>query len=188
MDYKDSLETQIREQYGKVVYTYACHWEEIGILSFVGKCIKNGEIALTAISTTGIVGYLITDFKIAIAVGAVFSALALALTLYARENNIDEKIVKHQKSADELWLVREHYLSLLTDFHEVENLEIKTQRDILTEQLSKIYSEALPTSRRAYKKAQKSIKEKEYQYFSKEELNNMLPEHLRKIDSTCGES
>ena len=180
MSYKDDLEKQIRDQYGKVVYSYACHWEEIGLLVSLKKLVKNGEIALTAITTTGIVGYLISESKVSVIISAIFSALALGLTLYARENNIEEKIVKHQKTADDLWIIREKYLSLLTDFSVLDETSVRGKRDVLSEQLSAIYKCALPTSKKAYEKAQKQIKENEYQFFSTEELKNIFPEHLRK--------
>lgn len=184
MSYKENLESQIREEYGKLVYSYACHWEEIGILSGTNSLLNNGEILLTAASTTGIVGLLITNIKIVGIIGAICSALALAITLYARDNNIERKISKHQETADELWLIREKYISLLTDISILDESEISSMRDELLERSAIIYKNALPTSQKSYSNAQMQLKEKGYQYFEQSELNKMLPEYLRKIEKT----
>lgn len=180
MEYKDKLEFQIREQYGKLVYSYTCHWEEITLLKKANNLIKWGEIILTAVCATGIVSYFIFDNKWLAAIGAVFSTLSLALTLLSKEYNIDEKIISHQKSADDLWLVREGYLSLLTDIDQISTEAICERRNALVEESSVIYKTALPTSTKAYARSQIKLKKEEYQFFSREELNKMLPKHLRK--------
>lgn len=180
MKHKECLESQIREQYGKMVYSYTCHWEEIGLLSKVNKRVKNGEIVLTAITATGTIGFLITNCNGAAIVGAIFSAMALALSLYSRENNLEAKIASHQKTADELWMIREQYISLLTDFCILNENTICEKRDILTDQLSEIYKNAIPTSKKAYENAQKALKENQYQLFSTEEINDMIHSSIQK--------
>ena len=182
MDYRQKLESQISEQFGKLVYSYTCHWEEISILKCYNNLIKWGEIILTAISATGMVSFLIFDEKWLAIIGAVFSTVSLALTLFSKEYNLEEKIVKHQNTADDLWLVREQYVSLLTDLEKISEEEICKRRDKLVADSSAIYKVALPTSDRSYKKAQKKLKKDEYQFFSQEELNKMMPSHLRKTE------
>lgn len=182
MDYKLKLESQISEQFGKLVYTYTCHWEEIGILKCCNNFIKWGEIVLTAISSTGIVSFLIFDEKWLALIGAVFSTLSLALTLFSKEYSLDEKIIKHQNTADDLWFIREQYISLLTDLEQISEEEICKRRDKLVIDSSAIYKAALPTSSRAYSKSQNQLKNKEYQFFTQEELNKMMPSHLRKTE------
>lgn len=180
MEYKEKLESQVKEQYGKLVYSYTCHWEEVSILRWRNNFLKWSEIILTAISATGIISFFIFDSKWLAAIGAVFSTLSLAITLFTKEYNVDEKIISHQKSADDLWLIREKYLSLLTDIGQISNGEICKRRDGLVEESSMIYKAALPTSAKAYVRAQNKIKNEEYQFFTDEELDKMLPNHLRK--------
>lgn len=180
MEYKEKLESQIKEQYGKLVYSYTCHWEEVAILKWRNNFLKWGEIILTAASATGIVSFFIFDSKWLAAIGAVFSTLSLAITLFTKEYNVDEKIISHQKSADDLWVIREKYLSLLTDIGQISADEVCKRRDGLVEESSMIYKAALPTSAKAYARAQNKIKNEEYQFFTDEELDEMLPNHLRK--------
>lgn len=180
MEYKEKLESQVKEQYGKLVYSYTCHWEEVAILRWRNNFLKWSEIILTAISATGIVSFLIFDARWLATIGAVFSAISLAITLVTKEYNVDGKIISHQKSADDLWVIREKYLSLLTDIGQISNDEICKRRDCLVEESFMIYKAALPTSAKAYARAQNKIKNEEYQFFTDEELDKMLPNHLRK--------
>lgn len=180
MEYKKKLESQIKEQYGKLVYSYTCHWEEVSILKNVSNKLKWGDIILTAASATGIVSFFIFDAKWLAAIGAVFSTLSLAITLSSKEYNVDEKIISHQKSADDLWVVREKYISLLTDIGQISTDEICKRRDELVEESAVIYKAALPTSAKAYERAQNKIKNEEYQFFTEDELDKMMPNHLRK--------
>lgn len=180
MNHKQKLDGQIREQFGKLVYSYTCHWEEIRILKCCNNWIKWGEIILTAISATGIISFLTLDKNYLAIIGAVCSAISLALTLFSKEANLEEKIIRHQYIADDLWLIRERYISLLTDLEQISEEEICKQRDKLVIDSAVIYKAALPTSSRAYAKAQEQLKNNEYQFFTKEELNKMMPNHLRK--------
>ena len=180
MDYKDSLKTQIRDAFGKVVYSYACHWEHINRLELKNSWLKNLEVVFTAITATGVISALVTSIRWLMIISAIFSAVSLAVTLVLKESNFEEQIIKHRKSADDLWLLREEYISLLTDFDQLGAEDIALKRDELTKRASEIYSLALPTNSSDYAKAQKKLKEEEYQYFSDEEIDKMLPEHLRK--------
>lgn len=187
IEYKEKLESQIKDQYGKLVYSYTCHWEEVAILKNISNKLKWGDIALTAISATGIVSFFIFDAKWLAAIGAVFSTLSLAITLFSKEYNVDEKIISHQKSADDLWVIREKYLSLLTDIGQISTDEICKRRDELVEESAAIYKAALPTSAKAYERAQNKIKNEEYQFFTEDELDKMMPNHLRKQEGDAHE-
>lgn len=180
LEYKEKLESQIKDQYGKLVYSYTCHWEEVSILKKTSAMVKWIDIILTAVSATGMVSFFIFDSKCLAAIGAVFSALSLAITLFSKEYNVDDKIISHQKSADDLWTVREKYISLLTDMGEIRIDEVRKRRDELMEESTVIYKTALPTSAKAYERAQNKIKNEEYQFFTEDELDKMMPNHLRK--------
>ena len=71
-------------------------------------------------------------------------------------------------------------MSLLTDFEQLNVETIAAERDELIKGLSAIYRSALPTNNDDYSKAQNKLKEEEYQHFSEEEIDKMLPPDLRK--------
>jgi hypothetical protein len=70
---------------------------------------------------------------------------------------------------------------LLTDLTtgKIDYLDAAKLRDSFQEQLSAIYQNAPRTLDEAYKIAQKSLKVDEEMTFSREEINNLLPEALR---------
>lgn len=179
MDYKSELHSQIKESYGKLLYTYTAHWKLSDRYIKIDNWIKILEIVLCAITTTGLFGYIISNSRWLVILGAVFSALSLAVTLLVKEMNLQEKSVKHKNTADELWILRESYVSLLTDFSALSEREIRERRDDLSEKVSDVYKKALPTNAWSYSESQKALKNNEEQFFTSEELDNLVPEHLR---------
>ena len=72
------------------------------------------------------------------------------------------------------------YLSLLTDFGELTDSEIAAKRDVLINRCAEIYAAMPATDSKSYSEAQQALKSNEEQFFTQEELNKMLPQHLRK--------
>ena len=64
LDYRKKLYSQIQEEYGKLVYTYTCHFKMADRLSKRNFWIKWGQIGLSAISTGGFLGVLISNKQI----------------------------------------------------------------------------------------------------------------------------
>ena len=179
--YRNDLLSQIKNAYGKVVYSYTTHWKQQNIYANHSKNIKIAEIALSSISTTGLISFLISDQWWLALTGTILSAIALALTLYTKDAKYEDLIASHRVSADNLWFLREKYISLMTDFEAIETSEIIKRRDELEKCSSRIYKVAMPTTPKAYAEAQKALKQEEEQFFSESELDLMLPPHLRKL-------
>ena len=177
--YRNDLLSQIKNAYGKVVYSYTTHWKQQNIYVNRSKKLKITEIVLSSISTTGLVSFLISNQWWIALIGTIFSAISLALTLYTKDERYEEAIASHRVSADDLWLLREKYISLMTDFESLEISEIVRKRDDFEKSLSKIYKAAMPTTPKAYAEAQKALKNEGEQFFSESELDLMLPPHLR---------
>ncbi len=177
--HKEALKTQIREAYGRVTYTYTTHLKMMNRLVNLNKTVKYIQIALSAIATGGFVGSLITDGLILTCVGGLFSTGLLALNLYFKDFNLFDEIKEHRTAADNLWLIREKYVSLLTDFSVLSEKEIVLQRDDLQERTYEIYKLSPKTDSKSYAAAQKALKFEEEQFFTADEIDRMLPSHLR---------
>ncbi len=177
--HRDGLLSQIKEAYGRVVYTYTAHWKMVDALVKKNKRIKYAQIALSAISTGGFIGSIITNEAILTCVGGVFSTVLLGINLYFKDFNLSNEIAQHSAAANALWLVRESYISLLTDFPNLSIEEICAKRDALQEQTAEIYKSAPKTDGKSYTAAQNALKNEDEQFFTVEELNHLLPEHLR---------
>ena len=111
---------------------------------------------------------------------AICAAFALMINLYQKEAKSSEKAVAHKSFAQKLWLLREKYISLLTDVPLLSDQEIQKARDDLLEAVDGIYQQEPATSNFAYKMAQKALRDEDEQFFSREELNRLLPSNLRR--------
>lgn len=178
-EYKDDLKTQIRESYGRIVYTYTTHLKMMNYLDTKNAVVKYIKIGLSALSSGNILAAIITSQVALTWVGGIFSAILLALNLFFKEFNLVEESHQHRSISDNLWLVREDYVSLLTDFSILSDGEIIKRRDDLQLRVFEIYKNGPKTNSRSYKKAQKALKKEEEQFFSPKEIDDMLPAHLR---------
>lgn len=178
------LEGQLREQYGRVVYSHKTHEKCADILLLRHDRIRLAQIVLSAVTTAGFVGAAMGTGPEAAIVGAVLSALLLVLNSYTKKYDLGELAQKHRQAGSDLWLVREHYLSLLVDVRMREKpIEaLQEQRDRLVQQLYEIYRGAPSTNYKAYKKAQEALQTLEDMTFSDAEIDKFLPKELRR----CG--
>ena len=178
--FEKAIYNQIEEAYAKVMYTYTTQIIHAGRLKKRSNVLKWILLILSALSTGGFIGTLVTDQTIMLWISGLCSTVILVLTSYFKDQDLFEKYTTHYTTANKLWLMRERYLSLLTDFSIMSHDEIIKQRDILIDETSKIYDEAPLTDEKSYKRAQKALKKDESQFFSRKEINLMLPEVLRK--------
>lgn len=177
--YKAKLLAQLREEYGKVTYTYTCFNKSIQILKNRDKIINIVQIILSALSTVGLVSLLNIDCFWVKFLSTLVSAILLAITLYTNRFRLSDDIRSYTQGSDELWKIRADYISLLTDIDQLCTDQIVKLRDELIERTDAAYRKYPKTSEKSYKKAQKALKSKEEQFFSDVELDIMLPKHLR---------
>jgi len=178
--YKENLYAQIEDAYGKVVYSYTTQIIHAGRLKKKSQAIKWGQIILSAISTGGFIGNLISNESVLIWVGGLCSTALLVLTSYLKDVDLVAALTKHLETSNQLWIIREEYISLLTDFSNMTVGNAASKRDELQKKAASVYSSAPITDDKSYAMAQKALKEKEAQFFTREELNKMLPISLRK--------
>lgn len=95
LDYRKKLYSQIQEEYGKLVYTYTCHFKMADRLSKRNFWIKWGQIGLSAISTGGFLGVLISNKQILLWAGGLCSTALLALTSYLKDKDISTEKTDH---------------------------------------------------------------------------------------------
>ncbi len=178
-----TLVAQLRENYGKIVYSHKTQEKCADILAAQNRLIKNLQIILSALITTGLLVRIFKGEDWALIVSTVLAALQFGFTTFLREFNLGETIQKHSTAALELFDIREKSLSLLTDLKA--NLltpeEIKGKRDELQEELSKTYKGSPRTFSKAYKEAQKALQINDELTFTDEEIDKFLPNALRKV-------
>lgn len=187
-DHINVLEGQLRECYGRVVYSHKTHEKCADILLERQGRIKFWQIVISAIVTGGIVSTFFDAGKVGAAISAVLSTGLLALNAYTKDYDLGEIAQKHRQAGAELWIVREKYLSLLTDIRtgDVSLESIRARRDALLDELHAVYVGAPSTNFKAYSRAQESLKKLEDMTFSDEEIDAFLPKELKRTSKGGG--
>ena len=178
--YEENLYAQIEDAYGKVMYSYTTQIIHAGRLKKKSQAIKWAQIILSAISTGGFVGNLISSESVLIWIGGLCATALLVLTSYLKDVDLVATLTKHFETSNQLWIIREEYISLLTDFTNLTVEVAASKRDELQKKSATVYASAPITDAKSYAMAQKALKDNEAQFFTREELNKMLPISLRK--------
>jgi hypothetical protein len=175
------LEGQLRECFGRVVYTHKTHEKCADILLTRLAKVKLWQIILSAITTAGFIGAVCGAGKTGALVGVLVSTTLLALNAYTKNYDLGELAQKHRQAGADLWIIREKYLSLITDLRMGEKpIEVlQRERDDLLKELHTVYSGAPSTTYPAYKKAQEALKQLEDMTFSDAEIDAFLPKALK---------
>lgn len=176
------LEAQIRECFGRVVYSHKTQEKCADIVLELHKKLKLGLIIISAIVTTSLLIKLFGDQEWALMLGVILSTILFGLNTYTKDYDLGEIAQKHTNAANELWDIRETYLSLLTDIraNQLSIKEIISVRDELQKRLHNIYTGSPRTNYKAYQAASKALKVNEELTFSDEEIDVFLPKELRK--------
>jgi hypothetical protein len=177
------LEGQLRECYGRVVYSHKTHEKCADILLERQGRIKFWQIVISAAVTGGIVSTFFGSKEVGAGISAVLSASLLALNAYTKNYDLGEIAQKHRQAGADLWIIREKYLSLLTDIRvgDVAIELIRSKRDTLLDELHAVYVGAPSTNFEAYSKAQDALKNLEDMTFSDQEIDAFLPKELKRI-------
>lgn len=175
------LEAQIRECFGRVVYSHKTHEKCADILLSRLSWLKHTQIVLSVLVSGSLLTTMFGDQPSKGIIPTVLSGILLFINLYFKNYNYGQMAQAHKESADRLWNARESYLCLLTDL----NCGILTmsqaadKRDKLQKEVATIHSNAPRTNSNAYAKAQDALKYREDMTFSVEEIDAFLPEALK---------
>ena len=175
------LEGQLRECYGRAVYSHKTHEKCADILLERLSRIKLWQIILSALTTGSFLATILRSSDAAALVGMIISTVLLVLNAYTKNYDLGELAQKHKQAANDIWLIREQYLSLLTDLRGGDMLSehLLLERDRLVVALHAVYAGSPSTNYAAYKKAQEGLKINEEMTFSDEEIDAFLPKKLR---------
>ena len=181
-DSLNSLQSQLRECFGRVAYSHKTHEKCADIYHGRMRSLKITQIVLSAVTTTGIFSAIIGESQLSAVLAAVASTLLLVLNTYTKEHDLGKLAQQHATSASDLWDVRESYLSLLTDINggDAGGNQLRQRRDELQKTLKGIYQAAPRTLPKTYRDAQNALQLNEELTFSDEELDMMLPDGLRR--------
>ena len=176
------LYSQLENEYGKIVYSYTTHLKELRSLNYKEAIIGNAVFFLSiAISAVAIILRILTEYQeILLWTNVFFSILVTGLATYLKIKNYGGKSLRHNDAQNELWKIRESYLSLLCEFELLSTDEITIRHKQLLIETNLVYKLSPQASFGSYNEARRSLRYDEEQYFTRNELNSILPEALRK--------
>jgi hypothetical protein len=180
-----ALESQVRESFGRVVYSHKTHEKQADICAAVLRRFKLAQIILAALTTSGTLAVLFTnDFGLKL-VTALVSLLTLFVSGYMKGFDPGATAQKHRDTAADLWAIRESYLSLLTDLSggAISDEVARSRRDDLQAALAAIYKSAPGTTPKAYGIAQKGLQQLEDYTFNPGEIDKFLPPALKRPEA-----
>jgi hypothetical protein len=177
----DKINLQIiREAFGRVVYSHKTYEKNSEIEETKATCIKWVNLILLALGSGGLFWNLVENQTCILWISSIITFLGLALAIFQMSFNPEEKAYKYKQTAHQLWQVREKYICLIADIMnaKIKESEIRTKRDQMICDLDLIYKNALPETKKAYKQAQRALKQEEEFTFSTDEINKFLPKDL----------
>lgn len=180
------LEAQLREAYGRLVYTHKTQEKCADIKLGDFNRMRWAQTILSALTSTGFFVIVFGDASKSHAtalLAGIASTLLVIANAYMQGTKAAEEAEKHRSTAGKLWPLREAYISLITDVRSksIALEDAKQKRDELEGKLAEIYGSAPSTSDRAYKAAQKALKFNEELTFTDAEIDLLLPTALRKL-------
>lgn len=183
-DHDPYLLAQVRESFGRVVYSHKTHEKQADICFAKHRWQQGALIVLTAISSGTFLATVVGLLGNAMLTGLVTSSIALLVTwvsLGAKTFKFEEEADAHRDAAARLWNIRESYISLIADLMsgEVSDADARARRDELQDAAHEVYSAAPRTSNRAFIRAQDGLKNNEEMTFTSREIDLFLPEALR---------
>jgi len=176
------LEGQLRESYARVVYSHKTHEKCADILLDRQSTIKLWQIILSALITGGFISTFLGSGNVGATIGVILSTALLILNAYTKNYDLGELAQKHKQAANDIWIIRERYLSLLTDLASGNKTidTLQEERDKLVTELHAVYTGSPSTNYKGYKKAQEALKKYEDMTFSIEEIDVFLPAELKR--------
>lgn len=178
------LESQIRECFGRTVYSHKTHEKCADIYLGRRALLTLIQIGLSSVTTAGLIAIMVNDELITKVFTTVFSTALVGINAYLKQYDLTDLVNKHANTASKLLDARETYLSLLTDLKSgaLSFEEACKQRDRLQKMTVTIHQSAPRTLPKAYKASQRALKQDEELTFSEAEIDVMLPKPLRRTE------
>lgn len=170
-----------RELYGRLVHTHLTHEKER--LIWTGNVCWMNRINIGLASATTFFAIISATLKPtwSILVTALFALLTVSFIMWQSNYYPATKEAQHRVAAKELLWLREQFLLLITDCHisTIPQRELEHRLHSLTRELTAVYKFAPNTSPEAYKQAKADL-DRGHFTFTDEEIDALLPQHLRK--------
>lgn len=180
------LEGLVRRSYVGVVWSHKIQEKQGDIYLFRLRLLRSLGIFASAFTSCGITKIALSGSGQVIfpVIVAIVSFVSLAVEACIKLFNYDTLSSTHKKTANELLVIRDKYLVLMTEIKlqsdSFDSLFVKYQS--LLNDLHSIYCDAPTTTPRAVRKADQALNVNLDNTFSDIEIDKFLPLELRKIN------
>lgn len=182
-----AFEDQIRECFGRVVYTHKTHEKMADRCAGNLRFFKWAQIVLSALTSGGAAAVFVKATGVIVKEGIIFEVATAALSFitllvasFLKNFDPGGTAQKHRDAAAQLWNIRECYQSLLTDLPRLTHDQAVERRQELQDMLAALYVKAPQTDGKAYEEAQDRLKNMEDMTFSDAEIDCFLPLSLKR--------
>jgi hypothetical protein len=178
---KQRLLSITRELYGRVAWSHKTHEKERELNTKKAKRDRWINVALIAITTTGVIASIPLGKPWITLVTALLAVVSTGFAIYQISFTPEIEAYQQRQAAKALWLERER-LVLLIERIMASNTsveQIRNELDMTVERLGQIYVASPDTSSKAFKEASQGLKVNEELTFSPEEIDSLLPDKLR---------
>lgn len=176
--HRERLRQLIQDRYNRMLCTYVGHNKAAARKRSRDGRLRWWQIALSGVTTCGVIHVLVTDDWCAKVFSAGCAAAAFILNAYLKEAKLKESALSHEQAANELHPLRERYLSLLADFDVLDEAQITSLRNQLALEVERVYAHAPKVEAGDYEAAVAAIQRGEESFPSLEELQKILPPEL----------
>ena len=177
----DPLHSQLRELYGRMVYTHKTQEKESDRASARLLYWQNAQLILSSMSATGVLATIWGDCVVIKIATAVISAILFGISAYLKNCDFGGRARCHAEAAAFLWDARERYLTMIVDLQsgKCDRSEICERRDELQTKLAAFFKSAPRTTAKSYQQASIALHKNDEFTFVDEEIDRFLPESLR---------
>ena len=183
MDERTRFEDVVRNSYMGVVWTHKIQEKQTDIFSSEAKTLEIIRLVSSSLTAAGVISLIFESNALWLKIAtAVVSFVTIFSEAYSKSLTTQTAIDSHRKTAAQLLELRDGYQYLLLQIKDEScSLDsIKADYEKLEKRKHTLYKEAPRTTDRAVKLAKKALNVNEDNSFSNAEIDNTLPETLRK--------
>jgi hypothetical protein len=185
----DAFMSEVRQTYGRVVYTHKTHEKEAERKITQSHWLTRTNLVVISVTLAATLAMPLLKNTWAqwIPVGSAVIAFGFAIAQLSFQ---PQREAAEQRNAAKSFLnLRDDFGRLIADAQGQVNIDpLRARYDVLTARLAELYAYAPQTSAAAYQKARQALTGDEEVIFTDDELNRMLPRELRRGGTNLGQN
>lgn len=179
---KDVTFEYLTKLYASTVWTHKIQEKESDRLRNIDIFLKSCSIVLLALSASGIFSVVFLNSQVLAIITSIFTFLSLIVSIVSMSCDFKASSTKHKKSALEFLTLRNALEVCLTDINygRFSSEEMLKKKDYFEKKYTECCQSSLSASNIAVSRARKALYKIKDNTYSDEEMEKLIPMHLRK--------